>query len=180
MDALAAVTEVTNRPETPFQEFAQGRYENDLMRAINDGALAREDVERFMEKSALATYMESRRDALEAEFRALLAMDEVFEAEALELNDDVVQAEYARAMERAEQLKEESAAEAPAGIVRRAALPACCLLRCDGRPPTAVRLHARGGQMRTVRIVRMCAHRARFAGARGASRAGYGAAVVAE
>ena len=128
MSALAEVTAIQNQPETPFQEFCQGRYEADLMRAVNSGIVQQDDLDRFLEESALNQYIEDRKEPLQGEFRALLAMDKIYEDEGLVANDDIVQAEYDQAMERASQLQEESAQESTEGIVRSAA---ACLCSCS-------------------------------------------------
>jgi FKBP-type peptidyl-prolyl cis-trans isomerase (trigger factor) len=90
---LAKITSVKCLPKRLFQEFARTRYERELMDGIQQGDIAQEDVEQLTAPEQFNEYLEQEHDRLAKEFRILLAMDEIFRRENLEVDDELVKAE---------------------------------------------------------------------------------------
>ena len=106
---IASITTCERLPKSAFAEFARGRYENEMQEAIQSGAIAKEDIHKYAEEEFVENYIELRKEKLEGEFRALLALDKIFEEQSLEVDEELVKAQTDSLLERAQKAGQENA-----------------------------------------------------------------------
>ena len=93
---LADITTVRQVPQRSFEAFGRTRYEREITEMVQAGQIPQEDIEGLTTQAAVEEHMVRNRAQLLGEFRTVVALDEIFKREGLEVDEELV-AEQARA-----------------------------------------------------------------------------------
>jgi FKBP-type peptidyl-prolyl cis-trans isomerase (trigger factor) len=124
---LADSTTLVQVPRGPFSEFAWGRFEQEMQEAIQKGIIPKSEIEKYSSEEYVNAFVEERRDQLEGEFRAMLALDKVYAEEKLTVDEDLVQAQAASLLKEAHEAgqKDMLVRRQPPCALRRATASTC-------------------------------------------------------
>lgn len=90
LEKLGKITMLDRIPAGPFETFALGRYEGRLHEALENGVIKQEQLKELTTEETVRQYVESQRQTLEQEFAVLMAVDEIFKREKLEVDESEI------------------------------------------------------------------------------------------
>jgi hypothetical protein len=93
MEQLAGITTLKRVPEKPFTEFALGRYQSKLQEAMADGDIDQKQLQQLTEEEMVRAFIDTQRNELEKEFGLVMALEEIFRREELEVDNELVEAQ---------------------------------------------------------------------------------------
>lgn len=85
-------------PASVLREIGEGEYQAELLKLQASGRFSMEQVARLATPDLLQKFIDARKDTLEGLHRAQRAVEALFEAEGLKVDEDAAQAEYDRAV----------------------------------------------------------------------------------
>jgi hypothetical protein len=99
---LSEITTASHLPNQSFMEFSRSRFERELEAVIQNGTVDKEQLEQLTEESTVNGFIEQKRDELEKEFVAMLALDEIYKREKLTVDNSLVMEQAKSALKMAE------------------------------------------------------------------------------
>lgn len=90
LENLGNITMLERIPASPFETFALGRYEGRLHEALENGVIKQEQLKELTEEQHVRDYIEGQRKTLEKEFAVLMAVDEIYKVEKLQVDETEV------------------------------------------------------------------------------------------
>lgn len=107
MQQLADITSVQRIPDRSFTEFAIGRYQSSLQEAMESGVVERSQLEELTAEETVRAYIDSQRDELEREFGVVLALDDIYRREGLDVDEELVESQTLSMYEEAQKDSQE-------------------------------------------------------------------------
>lgn len=92
---LSSRVKIAELPETLVTMYGARCYENELLTQVQQGLIAEADLEKYTEEAQVKAYVAAQRDQFADMVKANLALEDIFQAEGLALDEAVVDAEVA-------------------------------------------------------------------------------------
>lgn len=90
---LAEITTIRQVPKRSFEAFARTRYEREITELVQAGQIPQEEIEKLTEQSVVEEHLQQNHEQLVGEYRTVVALDEIYEREGLEVDEELVQSQ---------------------------------------------------------------------------------------